>query len=229
LYSTANEVSQSAVEALKKRRHEDYTNMLLEGLHYPWPAVAERAVKAITELKRTDLVPQLVAFLDEADPRLPVLKVVNNEKVPVVRELVRINHHRNCLLCHAPANGKLSADVVTAPVAILGQSIGSFEGYYKKTPTPDILVRADVTYLRQDFSMLLLEFNSSAWAFWQRFDFVVRNRVLTGADEKEFREKLESKDRSPYHVAALTALRQLTGRNAEPTASAWKKELRLSE
>ncbi len=139
LFSTSADVRQAAVEALKKRHKDDYTSMVLEGMRYPWPAVAQRAAQTMSKLKRIDLVPQLVALLDEPDPRLPILKEVNNQKVPVVRELVRVNHHRNCLLCHAPATGKLSAKVVTAPVPIPGEPFDSFGGYYNRTKDPDIL------------------------------------------------------------------------------------------
>src|SRR5205814_2638722 len=42
--------------------------------------------------------------IDEGDPRVPVTKELEGRKVAAVREVVRINHHRNCMLCHAPAS-----------------------------------------------------------------------------------------------------------------------------
>src|SRR4029077_9167582 len=81
------------------------------------PAVAKRATEAMAKLERADLVPELVSFLEEPDPRAPVMKEVNNKTIPVVREVVRINHHRNCVLCHSPAvPGEVPAQVTTAEV-----------------------------------------------------------------------------------------------------------------
>ena len=40
-----------------------------------------------------------------------------------------------------------------------------------------------------------------------------------------FRTVLAKAGPSPYHAAAHTALKALTGRDAEPTAEAWRKAL----
>ena len=63
----------------------------------------------------------------------------------------------------------------------------------------------------------------------QRFDFLVRTRGLT-EDEATAREKMvpsEPGRPSPYHRAVLAALRDLTGRDAAPSAEAWQKLLNL--
>ena len=136
------------------RRERDYTDILLQGMRYPWPAVAKHAGEALVKLERKDLVPQLVALLDEPDPRLPVVKEVKEKKVALVRELVRINHHRNCLLCHAPGNtGTVGAETLTVAVPTPDQPLNPPSGGYQQNGSPDLLVRIDVTYLRQDFSM----------------------------------------------------------------------------
>src|SRR5262249_10180529 len=80
LFSAEDEVRRAAGDALNVRRERDYTPVLLQGLRYPWPAVAKRAAEALVKLERTDLVPHLVDLLDEADPRAPVLKEVENKK-----------------------------------------------------------------------------------------------------------------------------------------------------
>ena len=100
VFSEEDEVRQAAVNALKVRRERDYTDVLLAGFRYPLPAVGKRAADALIKLERKDVIPQLVDVLDETDPRAPTA----GDKGTVVRELVRINHHRNCLLCHAPGN-----------------------------------------------------------------------------------------------------------------------------
>jgi hypothetical protein len=230
IFSSEGEVRRAALEALQVRRERDYTDVLLQGLRYPWPAVARRAGDALVKLERTDLVPQLVDLLDEPDPRAPVVKEVNGKRAPVVRELVRVNHHRNCLLCHAPGNtGRVSPEAVTAAVPVPGEPLPSpSEGY--RNSSPDLLVRVDVTYLRQDFSALLPVEDANPWPEMQRFDFLVRTRAVTEGEATAFREQLgkgEPDRPSPYHRAVLAALRELTGRDAEPSPEAWRRLLKL--
>ena len=233
IFTSEAEVRQAAIDALKVRRERDYTGILLAGLHYPLPAVAQRAGQAIVKLERKDLAGQLVALLEEPDPRLPAVKTVHKKQVPVVREVVRINHHRNCLLCHAPGNTpSVSPDVVTAPVPTPGEPFPSPSQGYGNSQSPDILVRIDVTYLRQDFSMFQQVADAHPWPEMQRFDFLVRNRELTEEEAAVYQEKLTKREPgvlSPYHRTALAALRDLTGRDTEPTAEAWRKLLSLSK
>ena len=61
-------------------------------------------------------------------------------------------------------------------------------------------------------------------------DFLVRTRELTRAEAAEYEPCCEVEEPgrlSPYHRAALFALRELTGRDTEPTAAAWRKLLKL--
>jgi hypothetical protein len=230
IFSSAEDARKAALEALKVRRERDYTDILLSGLRYPWPTVARRAALAITKLERNDLLPKLVDVLEEPDPRAPVMREVKGKTVPVVSEMVRVNHHRSCLLCHAPGNtGKVSADAVTAEVPVPGQPLTPPSGGYS-TSQPDILVRIDVTYLRQDFSTFLAVADANPWPEMQRFDFLVRTRVLSDEEATAYREQLkphEPGEFSPYHRAALSALRELTGRDTEPTPEAWRRLLKL--
>jgi hypothetical protein len=218
------------VDVLKVRRERDYTDILLAGLRYPWPAVARHAADAVIRLERNDLVPQLVALLDEPDPRAPVVREVNDKRVPVVRELIRINHHKNCLLCHAPGNtGSVAPDTLTAEVPVPSQPLPSPGEGYRNT-SPDLVVRIDVTYLRQDFSAYLPVQDANPWPETQRFDFLTRTRVLTDEEAAGYQEALGKQEPgrpSPYHRAVLAALRELTGRDAEPTAASWRRLLGL--
>jgi hypothetical protein len=230
VFSNEDEVRLAAVDALKVRRERDYTEVLVRGLRYPWPAVARRAADAAVRLERADLVAELVALLEEPDPRAPAVKEVNGKPVSVVRELVKVNHHRSCLLCHAPANGGgVSQEALTAAVAVPGEPLPSTADGYRST-SPDLMVRIDVTYLRQDFSVRQPVTDAAPWPELQRFDFLVRQRVLTDAEATACREQLEERGPgrlSPYRRAALVALRELTGRDTEPTAQAWRKLLDL--
>jgi hypothetical protein len=230
IFSADDEIRHAATDALKVRRERDYTDILLSGLRYPLPDVARRASEALIRLERTDLVAQLVDLLDEPDPRAPVVKEVNHKQVATVRELVRINHHRNCLLCHAPGNtGTVAPETLTAAVPVPSEPLPlPSQGY--QNSSPDLLVRLDVTYLRQDFSLFQAVADANPWPEMQRFDFLVRTRVLQESETAAYREKLKNLEPgriSPYHRAALAALRELTGRDTEPNANAWRRLLNL--
>jgi hypothetical protein len=207
LFSIEDEVRRAAGEALQSRRKPDYTDVLISGLRYPWPAVERRAAEALVQLKRTDLVPQLVALLGEPDPRAPVVQEVNKKRVNVVRELVRIHHHRNCLLCHAPGStGRDMPETLTAAIPVPGMPSPA-AGY--QPSSSDLVVRIDVTYLRQDFSLYQPVLDAQEL---RRFDFLVRTRELTEEEAAAYREKLARGDpRQPsrYQQVVLAALLEL--------------------
>lgn len=231
IHSAENDVRDAAITALKVRREKDYTDVLVKGLRYPWPAVAKRSAEAIAKLERADLIPELLNALEATDPRLPTVKDEDGKKVASVREMVKMNHHRNCLMCHAPAgSGTPNPNAITAEVAVQGQSLPSpFEGGYRQS-TPELMIRLDVTYLRQDFSAMLPVAEAHPWPEMQRFDFFVRERKLTEDEVATYRDKLVSKEEgvlSPYHKAAVAALREMTGKDAAPTAAAWRKLLNV--
>jgi hypothetical protein len=97
---------------------------------------------------------------------------------------------------------------------------------------PDLLVRADVTYLRQDFSLLQSVKNASPWPAMQRHDFLVRTREITNKDADAYRmwrQKQGADYLSPQHHAALQALRTLSGFDAGTTAAAWRRQLALGK
>ncbi len=239
IFSFEPEVRKPALVALRNRRKTDensrlVADVLLAGLRHPWPAVAQNAGDAVAQLGRKDLLPQLVALLDEPDPRAPVETAVDGKKTLAVREVVRINHHRNCLLCHAPGNtaevmdektGLPRESVVVGAVPSPGQPLMPPSQGYGQFQSPDILVRADVTYLRQDFSMLQAVKNAAPWPAMQRFDFLVRTRTMSTGDATAYQEWLQQQGPdyvAPHRQAALAALRALTGRDAAPTAQAWR-------
>ena len=223
LYADEKNVRSAALKTLEKRS-ADIDRLLLQGLTYPWPAVAKNAADAMVHLKRTELVPDLVDFLDQPDPRLPTIKEIKGKRVPVVRELVRINHHRNCLLCHAPGNtSDVTPQVLIASIPLPGNPFPRNLPTYFEPGPPGLLVRVDVTYLRQDFSRMQKVPDAWPWPEMQRFDFLVRTRILTAAEAKRHQAEFARLEKtSPYRQAALKALRALTGLDAEPTAAAWR-------
>jgi hypothetical protein len=223
------EVRLAATDGLKNRSKKDYTDVLLTALRHPWPTAAHNAARVITRLDRQDLVPQLVAFLAERNPNEPFAKDVNGESKMVVREMVKVNHHRNCLLCHPPAPAGQQAGGVFGVVPTPGESFAPPEGGGAYGGSPgDAMIRADVTYLRQDFSILASVPNAQPWPEKQRFDFLVRTRVLT---DDEVRNNLKERQArvpgqlSENQMAAAEALHRLTGKSAAPNAVAWAQVL----
>jgi hypothetical protein len=234
LFSAEDEVRAAAIEGLKLRREKDYADVLLAGFQYPLAPVAKRAAEAIVKLDRKDLIANLVDVLDQSDPRLPAKKTVEGKEVAVVHELVRVNHNRSCVLCHAPGNtenvpeGGLTVAVPLPTEPLPKPSDGGYQSV--PPPSPDIVVRIDMTYLRQDFSMMMPVSDPHPWPEKQRFDFFVRTRVLTAQEAQAYEPCCEADEPgrlSPYHRAALFALRELTGRDTAPTAAAWRTMLKL--
>lgn len=228
LHSPEKDVRDLAIHTLKSRPHEAYTDILLGGLSYPWPSVAENAAAAITALERRDLLPQLVRVLDEPDPRAPALQKVDGRDVAVVREVVRLNHHRNCLLCHAPTEGKgrMERDVLVGPVPSTGLPLTLTPEYYAERSGN--VVRADVTYLRQDFSLMLDVAKAEPWPARQRFDFLVRTKRLSAEEVEDYgkwRVAQPADYVAPNHRAVVTTLRRLTGVDAAPKGQAWRNVL----
>jgi hypothetical protein len=246
LFTPEEDARNVAIEALKARRDKDYVDQLLQGFRYPWPDVAKRAADALVKLDRKDLVPQLIDMLDQPDPRAPITKKVDGKTVTTVREIVRINHHRNCLMCHAPGkDAQENTDILTAQTPVPGEPLpsmsggsmsgGSMSGGYGSQGNPgiaELVVRIDVTYLRQDFSVMLPVADAAPWPEMQRFDFVVRTRNLKDDEVKTFKEefdKLEPGALPPNHRAALAALRELTGKDTAPTAEAWRQLVKTTK
>ena len=212
------DVRQAAVAALQKRPANQYAPVLLNALRYPWAPIADRAALALQTLKPLDVVPKLVALLDQPDPSVPVLNNITNRFT--VRELVRLNHMRNCLLCHAPsANDK--DGLVRGLVPTPGKPLPRL---YYAGQSGDF-VRADVTFLRQDFSVNLPVKAAAPWPDEQRFDFVTRVRPVT---DDEMKEVARPRANYPQREAVLYALRGLTAKDAGDSAPKWRDLLGLA-
>jgi hypothetical protein len=139
----------------------------------------------------------------------------------VVSELVRVNHLRNCYLCHAPA---LSIkDPVPGVVPSPGRELPP--AYYGSSRGP--FVRADVTYLRQDFSLMQRVEKPDRWPPWQRFDFLVRTRELSADEVAALGKGAHPRWMIyPQREAVLFALRELTGEDLGPGSADWRRFLR---
>jgi hypothetical protein len=224
LFAPEEDVRMAAIASLKSRGAAEYVDVLLDGFRYPLPAVSDRAASALTQLDRKEVARKLVDVLEAPDPRAPQETTVDGKKVTVVRELVRVNHHRNCALCHAPANvPDMVSDAIQGEVPMPNERLGTGSLVYGFGRSPDIMVRIDVSYLRQDFSLALPVKNSAPWPVKQRFDFLVRTREVSPDEAKQQRDRL-AQGPQPYQRAALTALRALTGRDAA-SPNAWRELL----
>ena len=90
-----------AISMLAKRSREEYIAVLLAGFRHAWPPAATHAAEALISLNDQKAIPALEELLTEPGPS--GLLTVNGNPKSMVRELVRVNHLKNCLLCHAPA------------------------------------------------------------------------------------------------------------------------------
>jgi hypothetical protein len=232
------EVRAAAVAALKGRDPEAWRPALLKALSYPWPPPADFAAEALAHLEDTAAVPELITMLRDPPAGRPV---ITPDRRVVIREVVKINHNHNCMLCHAPAfrgdepvigvdpvntrpanplatgpSYQEKKNPVTATAATAAAAIG-------KQRIPN-WVRADITFLRQDFSVSIPVAPPIPAV---RFDFAVRTRPLDGPEWKRWQSMPE--DGNPQREAVLFALRALTGKNPGTSTSDWLREFPLAE
>jgi hypothetical protein len=236
LFDLSPQVRARAVVALADRPTRDFERVLLGGFEYPWPAVADHAAEAIVALKMKETLPDLARLLTEPDPTAPYVKPGSDRRS--VKEMVRVNHLQNCLLCHPPSfrtqDRVRGVDPTSDPpreqvVPPKGQVVRKYyeaSPEQQKGPSRTLFVRADVTYLKQDFSRMLPVANPGKLPSVQRFDYFVRERPAT---EREIAESVPVGRNAPSIVgpserqnAVMFALRELTGHNPGPTVRDWK-------
>jgi hypothetical protein len=197
LYDLSPSVREAAVKALQDRPVAEYRDALLAGLRYPWPAVADHAAEALAALNVKSAVPELMNMLEKP------AQEKGAGKTPIIKELVKINHQRNCMLCHAPSFSP--GDPVRGAVPIPGQSAAP--AYYSQG---QFFVRADVTYVQQDFSVMQPEALSGPGSAFQRYDYVVRSRKPTSQDPRFPQSWQNLRQRG----AILFALQELAGKES---------------
>ena len=199
VFDLSADVRAQAVDALQKRQPEHYRDKLLSGLRYVWPPAADNAARALVSLDDRDAYEQLVEMVREPDPLAPFQTADSHW---AKNELVRVNHMQNCLLCHAPA--------VTSNARVTGAVPSPYDPLprvYYNSPG-GFLTRADVTYLRQDFSVVHAVEEHGPWPEQQRFDYFVRERQLTEQEAAELSQHASS-EVYPQRAAVLFAMRML--------------------
>ena len=207
------EVRFSATLALKELPREKYRNVLLEGFEYPWFAVAQHSAEALVRLEDTQAVPDLVELLK----RHKTLTSIEEDGKFFQKEVVAVNHLRNCLLCHAPSMSNVDSSRGLVPDWERPLS----RSYYQSTS--GTFVRADVTYLTQDFSVVQPVKAPGLWPASQRFDYMVYKRPMS---KKESQRKVEKDLNKVHREAIVFALQSLTGET--PEDDSWENWSRIA-
>jgi hypothetical protein len=204
LYDLADDMRVEALQALAKRPADEYRQVLLEAFRHPWPPVADHAAEALVALNDYSAVSALKLIAEQPDPSAPYYD--SAQKQWLQPEMVRINHLSNCLMCHAPSKG--TTDMVRGRIPDPTKPLPPLTQYYEDTS--GIFVRADVTYLKQDFSVFQPVERPGQWPQMQRFDYIVRaRRVDTYQELAALQQKKQSKE-YPQRDAALFAIRELS-------------------
>ena len=209
IHDLSPEVRGAAIEFLEDHPRKTSRKVFLDAFNYPWSPVAQHSAEALVRLKDTDAIPELVELIDRPDPSLPFK---NKNGQMEIREVVAVNHMKNCMLCHAPSTH--ASDSLRGLMPSPGKPLP--RQYYQSMSGG--FVRADVTYLTQDFSVTQPVPDSGPWPEMQRFDYLVRQRPLTGAERTEWKtngKRKLARHRNLHRGAVLFALRELTGKFPE--------------
>lgn len=217
VYEPLADIRQTAASALAGRPVGDFLPVLLDAFSNPWPPAADHAADTLIRLGANEAVPDLIRKLDETAP------------TTTVRELVRVNHSRNCLLCHAQSVDR-SDDIrvaVPSPTKPLPPSfsLDTYEGgggggsRSSRGGIPTVFARPDITYFQQEFSWMLPVSNPGPWPALQRFDFIIRTRPA------EPQDKADATTPSPQKLAIVRTLRTLTGKELSDQPDQWRTAL----
>jgi phage FluMu protein Com len=230
------DVRLAALLALNNRPEFEYQSALVAGLKYPWRAAADHAAEALVALNLKDAVPKVAMLLDTQDSSEPYAVSTGRSRRAVVPELVRINHLRNCLLCHSyssspgdPVRGLVPHAEHRVPLPVAGTQTESKGwgggGSRSISVVTSTFVRADVTFLRQDFSVVQpVPKHGRLWPADQRFDYLVRLRPLSPGDLIAWQNRVGAFATPGSHSEpVLFALRELTGDTTPETSADWKR------
>jgi hypothetical protein len=192
LFDVDPAIRTAARRALQGRDSGAYRQIVARGLKYPWAPIAREAQRVDAQM-RAAAVAETTTSNMPAEPstnqRVGDLSTLLTDSAHVskpyraplhgwvVDELVKVNHLRNCVMCHAVSHDP--NDPMRGPIPTPGQKLPQV--YYSERSRGDF-VRADVVYLRQDFSVMLPVEDADPWPVMQRFDFFVRTRPATAEE-----------------------------------------------
>ncbi len=212
VYDPSPDVRREAITGLDGRPAAEYRADLERGLMSPWPAAAEHAAEALVALRRVEATPALIAAYEAPDPQAPYTKGAGPTRF--VKELVAVSHRANCLMCHPASLTEADQPRAVVPSQEELMRVGMGYGFIlprASSPTKRTFVRADITYLKQDYSVIL---------GGERHDLFVRERLSTPKDAAAALAR-RKKGRTAHQEAAAFALRELTGQDAGPGLENW--------
>jgi hypothetical protein len=216
VFDLSPSVREAALGALRARSREEVRPVFIQALRYPWAPAADHAAEALVALADTGAIPRLKEMLQLPDPAAPV-SIGKSGRQGMV-QVVRMHHLSNCMVCHPPAC--TSQDPVLgvqpsnpgSPAVAFSIPQGNSGRHDYSRPasrgTP-ILIRGDVTYVRQDFSVL--HASPIAGAPPERFDYVLRLRPLSPAQARSLETRIETRATYAQREAVLFALNELEG------------------
>ena len=207
VFDTDFETRNAAVFALSEKPRELVLAKLIPMMDHPWVRAVEHVVEALIALKAEESAGLLAVLMDRPHPATPASVTLGSTKPTVRREMVKTNHSRNCLLCHAPSFD--AADKVRASIPDPTRPL-SVASYYSSSQD---FVRADTTFLRQDFSVVQPVANPGVWPAHQRFDYLIAVRSTTEGEA--------TADDVGRRTALRFGLTTLTGGDRGPTAADW--------
>jgi len=210
IFDLSSQVRAAAREELASRRPSEFRHVFLQGLRYPWAPAANHAAVALVELNDDAALPELNKLVDLPDPSEPFA----GKGGLYVRELVRINHLKNCLLCHPPAASRINS--IPAPIPVRGEKLPVV--YYAGRLASNS-IDASTVYLRQDLSVLHKVAKPEKWPEIQRFDYLVRTRPYQNTRKPTASGKARQIS-YPQRDAVLYALNSLQTPPEEPGAAA---------
>jgi hypothetical protein len=196
-------VRETAVEALEKRDASEAREVLLAAMRHPWAPAADHAALALVALEDAEAVPDLRKLCEQPDPCAPF---EDSNGAWKKRELVRVNHLRNCLLCHPPSMDK--NDELRGPIPVPGEPMRQSSYDELRGSRQGRAVRADVVFFRQDFSVMH-RVNSKNGPEQQRFDYLVRTRQLEPDEVKALPKQARTSKTYPQREAVRWALATL--------------------
>jgi HEAT repeat protein len=226
IYDLSPELRETAIGYLRTRAREDARPILVAGLSYPWGPVADHAAEALAALDDREVVPQLVGMLDRVDPGVP--RPTSGNRL-IVHEIVAIKHLANCLMCHPPSpTARSPVPGIVPEVTLRGINTSGYgSNTHSRFSESPLWIRADVTYLRQDFAVMqavqTLPGTSVTNDF--RFDYLVRTRTISSKTLNELRNLPKKGELSEQRQALLFALRELTGSDRGQTFAEWRSLL----
>jgi HEAT repeat protein len=212
-------IREAAIDALRLRPMEEVQQYFVTTMRYPWAPAADHAAEALVALDEQEVVPQLVMLLNQPDPSAPFTGTRGGQ---YQRQLVRINHLSNCMMCHAAAMTMQEPVLGIAPGTSRRVTPGGWGGGGGSAQTAPFWVRADVTFFRQDFSESIpIGQRGVVNQPTLRFDYLVRTRALSAKETQRQQSLHDGQAGYEQQEAVLFALRELTGKNAGSDYASW--------